>query len=67
MEEWMSKYTLYRRIHSFISDNPDFIYMDMDTFCKSKDWNLIPFGEAEFQFLIGIINQMTKLGGWVIA
>ena len=52
MEEWMSKYTLYRKIHSFISDNPDFLYMDMDTFCKSKDWNLIPFGEADKELML---------------
>lgn len=57
MEDWMSKHTLYRRIHSFILDNPDFLYTDMDSFCRSKNWNLISYEDSEKE-----LTQISKDG-----
>lgn len=52
MEEWMSKNTLYRFIHSFISDNPEFLYTDINSFCKSKGWNLIPYNNTNTELML---------------
>lgn len=57
MDEWMSKHTLYRMIHSFISDNPDFLYTDITLFCKSKDWNIVPYKEVNKELM-----QISKDG-----
>lgn len=52
MDEWMSKHTLYKMIHSFLLDNPDFIYTDIDIFCKSKGWNLIPYNNTNTELML---------------
>src|SRR5699024_1636849 len=57
MEEWASKSTLYEMIHSFISDNPNFLYTDIATFCKSKGWNIIPYKETDIELM-----QISKDG-----
>lgn len=51
MEEWISKHTLYKMIHSFMLDNPDFIFTDIVSFCKSKGWNIIPYGDSDTELL----------------
>lgn len=51
MDEWMSKHTLYEMIRSFISDNPDFLYTDIISFCKFKNWNIISYGNSDKELL----------------
>ena len=51
MDEWMSKNTLYKMIHSFISDNPNFLYTDIDIFCRNKNWSLIPYEDSNKELM----------------
>lgn len=57
MDEWASKHALYKMIHSFIVDNPDFMYTDITLFCKSKGWNIIPYEDNDKELL-----QISKDG-----
>lgn len=51
MGKWISKYVLYEMIHSFISDNPDFIYTDIKSFCKLKNWSIIQYDNSNKELL----------------
>ncbi|MGJ0845948.1 ImmA/IrrE family metallo-endopeptidase [Tissierella praeacuta] len=51
MEKWVSKYILYEMIHNFMLDNPDFIYTDIKSFCKSKNWNIIDYNNSNKELL----------------
>lgn len=51
MEKWTSKYALYEMIYSFILDNPDFIYTDIESFCRLKNWNIIHYDNSNKELL----------------
>lgn len=51
MGKWKSKYRLYQMIQSFILDNPDFLYTNINSFCKSKKWNLIPYNNSDKELM----------------